>query len=647
VEESYESLARMAGAALGISSCDVGLVGGEPQEIIVLRPRSSLEERFIPRFRFPLSASPASAQVVESGETWLSNEPEGDPLYDPSLAESDLRSALIVPLRHEGHTLGLFYGMNKPGGFRHVDRVTLEAMARAAGFGIAQVLSQASERKRRLLSDGLVAISRAFLRKPPDEAPLGLILDQLWRVLSYRAAAALILEGDLLRIGASRGGSDGGEGQIERASNVGLSEALEGRKVRELPDPRPMLEALGFPPDSPRLLVAPHHGRQELLGALIAVFDEPADGDAKETQTLAAFAEHVAAFLDVAAQQRRERQARARTSTMGRFTRLAATRLEPKALLEAAAEEILPLSGAEQVVFYSAHARNAVLIPMAHKGLQGADPTRLTLRVDLTAEPLAPLIQDRSPIVFQAAEKPIPEELAAFTGARSVLLLPLVVRDVLIGAAVVASISREQSFDTTLVEFLHDVVQPIALGMENARLFASLAQTAGTDELSQLANRRKFMETLAAEESRARRNRTPLSLLIVDVDLLKKVNDTYGHPAGDKVIRHVADTLTRRRRITDLPARMGGEEFALLLPGTGKEPATMTAERVCREVGDKPVPEVGKVTVSIGLAALDEVGDGEELIRLADQRLYAAKGAGRNQVCSAMPDELVSLVPEG
>jgi diguanylate cyclase (GGDEF)-like protein len=388
------------------------------------------------------------------------------------------------------------------------------------------------------------------------------------------------------------------------------------------------------------------YGRQRAVGALVVAFDEPTGPDVSETETLAAFAEHVAAFLDVAEQQRLERHARARAATMGRFTRLAATRLEPKALLEAAAAEILPLSGAEQVIFYSAHARNAVLIPMAHKGRQGDEPARLTQRIDLTAEPLAPLIEDRTPLIFQAAEKPIPDELAVFADARSVLLLPLIVRDVLTGAAAVAAVSREQDFDTALVEFLHDVVQPIALGMENARLFTSLAQTAGTDELSQLANRRKFMETLATEESRARRNRTALGLLIVDVDHLKKVNDTYGHPAGDRVIRHVADTLTRRRRITDLPARMGGEEFALLLPGTGKEPATMTAERICREISDKPVPDVGKVTVSIGVAGLDEVEDGEGLIKLADQRLYAAKAGGRNQVCNATPDEMVSLVPE-
>ena len=99
-------------------------------------------------------------------------------------------------------------------------------MARAAGFGIARVLSQAGERKQRLLSDSLVAIGRAFLRKPAEETPFGLILDQLWRVVSYRAAAALMLDGDCLAIVASRGGSDGGERRIAGEPGAGLFDVL-------------------------------------------------------------------------------------------------------------------------------------------------------------------------------------------------------------------------------------------------------------------------------------------------------------------------------------------------------------------------------------------------------------------------------------
>jgi diguanylate cyclase len=212
----------------------------------------------------------------------------------------------------------------------------------------------------------------------------------------------------------------------------------------------------------------------------------------------------------------------------------------------------------------------------------------------------------------------------------------------------VAHLSDPEPFDRMLIEYLHDVCQPLALGLENARLFATLTQMAATDEMTGVANRRKFMETLRVEGTRCRRSTDPLSLLLVDLDHLKKINDTQGHQAGDVAIRHVADILTRRRRATDLPGRLGGEEFALLMPATAKEGAVLTAERICREVSGHPVPKIGTVTVSIGVATMPEDAREEEpLIRVADHRLYAAKAAGRNQVRStSVPAELKDAAEE-
>jgi diguanylate cyclase (GGDEF)-like protein len=165
---------------------------------------------------------------------------------------------------------------------------------------------------------------------------------------------------------------------------------------------------------------------------------------------------------------------------------------------------------------------------------------------------------------------------------------------------------------------------------------------AATDDMTGVANRRKFMETLRVEVKRSRRSTEPLSLLLVDLDNLKRINDTHGHATGDAAIRHVADILTRRRRATDLPGRLGGEEFALLMPATPKDGAVLTAERIVREVSGHPVPKAGTITVSIGVATLpDDAREEEPLIRVADHRLYAAKAAGRNQVRStSVPAEL-------
>jgi diguanylate cyclase (GGDEF)-like protein len=156
---------------------------------------------------------------------------------------------------------------------------------------------------------------------------------------------------------------------------------------------------------------------------------------------------------------------------------------------------------------------------------------------------------------------------------------------------------------------------------------------AATDDLTQLANRRKFSESLRLELARSRRSGAPLALILADIDHLKQVNDTHGHPAGDAAIRHVAETLQRGRRETDLAARLGGEEFALLLPGTDRNGAQRAAERIRAELAGSPVPVVGRVTVSLGGAIFPEDGENErELVARADERLYAAKSGGRNRV---------------
>jgi diguanylate cyclase (GGDEF)-like protein len=203
-----------------------------------------------------------------------------------------------------------------------------------------------------------------------------------------------------------------------------------------------------------------------------------------------------------------------------------------------------------------------------------------------------------------------------------------------LGAALLAS-RRTRHFDAGLVEYLRDLAQQVALGVENARLFSALSQMASTDELTQLANRRRFSEALRSELARARRLESPLSLVLADVDHLKAINDTYGHPAGDAAIRHVAEVLREGRREIDLAARIGGEEFAILLPGSEPSGGLRAAERVRHRLTTTEVPTVGAVTVSMGVASFPEDGDSEEeLIRVADQRLYAAKEAGRNRVCA-------------
>lgn len=167
-----------------------------------------------------------------------------------------------------------------------------------------------------------------------------------------------------------------------------------------------------------------------------------------------------------------------------------------------------------------------------------------------------------------------------------------------------------------------------------------------TDALTGLCNRRAFDEKLAAEWSRCKRDGTPLSLLLFDLDRFKLFNDTYGHQAGDECLRSVAAAMRGQvRRPADMTARYGGEELAVLLPGTDKAGAVRVAEKIRLETARLGIPHAGNepagvVTLSGGVAFIAEVGSSSGLVDRADTALYEAKRSGRNRIVDSVSTAL-------
>ena len=161
------------------------------------------------------------------------------------------------------------------------------------------------------------------------------------------------------------------------------------------------------------------------------------------------------------------------------------------------------------------------------------------------------------------------------------------------------------------------------------------ARSSGTDDLTNLANRRTFTEAAAAELVRARRSGRALAVMLVDIDDFKKVNDTYGHSTGDRVLRGVADVLREHFREIDLPARLGGDEFAVLLPETDLAGAREAAERFVTALAGCEFGEsrnrLRGITASAGIAAAADL-EIEVLLEAADRALYRAKKDGKNRV---------------
>ena len=174
-----------------------------------------------------------------------------------------------------------------------------------------------------------------------------------------------------------------------------------------------------------------------------------------------------------------------------------------------------------------------------------------------------------------------------------------------------------------------------------------LAALAATDGLTGLANRRAFDERMRNEWARAgRMPGRPLSLIILDLDFFKQYNDHYGHAMGDECLKQVAEVLKARRRASDLAARIGGEEFCLLLPETDGNGALALAETIRCQIESlllahsKSHMEVVTASLGVAVAADDGAGDAQGLLLAADKALYQAKERGRNQVaCGAGPGE--------
>lgn len=179
------------------------------------------------------------------------------------------------------------------------------------------------------------------------------------------------------------------------------------------------------------------------------------------------------------------------------------------------------------------------------------------------------------------------------------------------------------------------VARYVGEGDAEGRQLAELALASRRDALTGLANRRAFDEDLAREVARAARDGTPLSVIVLDLDRFKAVNDAHGHAAGDAVLRAVAARAAAVLRAGHLLARLGGEEFGVVLAGADLGQAAAAAERLRAAVAASPVDAAGRalhVTASLGCATLSPGEAAEALVARADARLYAAKHAGRDRV---------------
>ena len=237
---------------------------------------------------------------------------------------------------------------------------------------------------------------------------------------------------------------------------------------------------------------------------------------------------------------------------------------------------------------------------------------------------------------------------------KSVALLPLTRYGDLIGSLNLGSINEHRFAETSATDFLQRLATIVAICLENTINHERLKRVGLTDSLTGINNRRFFDQRIGEEIARALRTREPLACLLMDIDYFKQVNDTYGHQAGDQVLRQTATLIREQLRNSDVLARYGGEEFAVLLPNTSAYSAVDIAQRIRDSIAQHRYTikmhddtlSLSK-TLSIGVAAMDAAtipGDVEplitSLIERTDKALYQAKNSGRNCVCALEGGEI-------
>lgn len=244
-----------------------------------------------------------------------------------------------------------------------------------------------------------------------------------------------------------------------------------------------------------------------------------------------------------------------------------------------------------------------------------------------------------NPIVVDGSEATTEEG-----GTNPLIAVPLIFHEKVMGGLIIRADDRQRIWQDNEVLLMQTVADQVAIAVNHARLYARMERLALTDPLTGCVNRRAFEAQIEKDMHLAMRLRQTFSLVILDIDHFKLVNDTFGHDAGDAVLKHLAQIVREELRSEDTAARLGGEEFALILPQADAATAAAVAERLRRRIELTEAPcGVGHITSSFGVASFPQhAADCERLLTIADRALYNAKRDGRNcvRVASVSSDQL-------
>jgi diguanylate cyclase (GGDEF)-like protein len=477
------------------------------------------------------------------------------------------------------------------------------------------------------------------------DSGLDRILGLAAMALRARSVALFLLADDGERLVLRR--AHAGEGAaLDSGAEHRIGEGIVGEVARTR---RPVLFT-DFAPGTPRpplygdatqvrsLVAVPVSEAGVLRGVLLADDAAPGAFARRHERLLAGFAGEVGALFERARSAAGRLRRGDRFETFAVISRKLAATLKVDEMFDSMLDLTMEIVPADRCALFTVDRERRTLVLRAQRGFSAAAHGETA--IPLSGRMLPVYIATHGRALLFTDLKASHRGVELVPGARgqdrirSLLGLPLRNPEGLVGVWVLAA-DRPGSFDAEHLEVLTAVAAQAATLIGNAQLHQTVERLAVTDGLTGLYNHRRFQEKLQEEIERGDRSREPVSLLLLDIDHFKRINDAHGHPFGDTVLKALSAALGRLARRVDFVARYGGEEFAIILVGTDRRGCRATAQRVLKAVRALRVPRAGgdfSFTISVGAATCpDDARTREDLVRCADRALYAAKHAGRDR----------------
>ena len=546
--------------------------------------------------------------------------------------------------------------------FTNDDIRLLESFAQQAIIAVQNARLFEDARKRADEAETLSRAGSLVAATLDQNEAIERILEQLAFVVPYDSASVLLKKDQTLVI-------VGGHGFAEANPVLGMSYSLDKTNPGALVylQNKPLI-LNNVDNDFPNFNQFPQseHPILSWLGAPLTIKGEPIgilSLDAHEydkftpehSRLVTSFADQVSIALENARLYTEEVQSAARFKTLYEFGQVISANLQLEDMYPVIFEAVKKLMKTEYFSIALVDRENALIRDVFIYDRD--EPVELETR-PIDKGLFGKVIKEGKPRLWHYFTR----ELVAETGAvlvgddqeeeisQSIIIVPLKTGTGVIGVLSAQSYTPDMYSEVDM-EALELLGANTAVAFENAQLFAKVQSMAITDDLTGLFNRRKFYDYAAQEFERSRRYQRPLSVIMMDIDHFKRVNDTYGHAIGDQVLQGWARVIKSSLRQVDILARYGGEEFVILLPETPIDEALRTAERLRISASDATLPtRVGNmsVTISLGVVNLDDsCRNLEELLDRSDQALYASKRTGRNRVSRWIPEYSVKLPGTG